>query len=115
MTARSSTACRSGRQPSDEVWHDDDAVRRPTGESIEYSLERLISFVETYPDPDLVLVVLGDHQPHACVSGDDAGHDVPITVIAQDRASCGGSRPGSWPDGLLPPARAPVWPMDELP
>ena len=37
-------------------------------------------------DKDLVLVLLGDHQPASIVSGDRAGHDVPVTVVAHDPA-----------------------------
>ena len=53
---------------------------------VEYSWQALTSFLTTYNDPNLVLVVLGDHQPHTYVSGEHAGHDVPISVIAQDPA-----------------------------
>ena len=54
------------------------------GRSIEYSLNTLISFVQHYGDKNLVLVVLGDHQPLPIVSGQDASHDVPISIIAHD-------------------------------
>ena len=38
-----------------------------------------------YGDDNLVLVVLGDHQPATLVTGhDDPSHDVPISVIAHD-------------------------------
>ena len=37
-------------------------------------------------EQQLVLVVLGDHQPATIVSGEDASHDVPITIIARDPA-----------------------------
>ena len=39
------------------------------GQSIQYSLNTLISFVQHYGDQNLVLIVLGDHQPWAIVSG----------------------------------------------
>ena len=45
------------------------ALRRPRtgraayGKSIEYTLNTLVSFVQHYGDDNLVLVVLGDHQP----------------------------------------------------
>ena len=76
--------------------------------------ETLVSFLETYPDPDRVLVVLGDHEPHSWVSGEDAGHDVPITVIAQDPDVVRRIADWDWSPGLLPPADAPVWPMSYL-
>ncbi|MEO5664750.1 MAG: CDP-alcohol phosphatidyltransferase family protein [Nocardioides sp.] len=99
-------------EPSDVVFRDPDAVRRVYGRSIEYTMETLVSWLEQQPDPDLVLVVLGDHQPHAYVSGDDAGHDVPISVIAQDPQVLRRISGWDWQDGLLPAPDAPVWRMD---
>ncbi len=84
------------------------------GQSIQYSWDTLVSFLETYPDPDRVLVVLGDHEPWSWVSSDDAGRDVPITVIAQDRDVVRRIAGWHWSPGLLPPADAPVWPMSAL-
>jgi hypothetical protein len=97
---------------SKELFSDPEAVKRAYGESIEYSLDTLTSYLATYPDPDLVLVVLGDHQPHSYVSGQDADHDVPVTVIAQDPAVLDRISGWDWHDGLLPPPDAPVWRMD---
>ena len=51
------------------VWRDANHVRAAYGQSIEYSLSSLISFVQTFHDNNLVLVVLGDHQPATIVSG----------------------------------------------
>ena len=77
--------------------------RGSTAQSIEYSLAtRWTSYLATYPDPDLVLVVLGDHQPHSYVSGQDAGHDVPVTVIAQDPAVLDRIAGWDWDEGLRP-------------
>jgi hypothetical protein len=98
----------------DEVFRDPDRVREVYGQSIEYSLSTLVSFLETYPDPNLVLVVLGDHQPHHYVSGDDPGHDVPISVIAQDPQVFHRISGWGWHPGLRPPHDAPVWPMSSF-
>lgn len=84
------------------------------GRSIQYSWETLVSFLETYPDPDRVLVVLGDHEPWSWVSGEDAGRDVPITVISQDDEVVRRIADWDWAPGLLPPADAPVWPMSDV-
>ena len=54
-------------------------------QSIKYTLRALFSFVEHYGSKNLVLVVLGDHQPSRVVSG-RPGHDVPISIIAHDPA-----------------------------
>jgi phosphatidylglycerophosphate synthase len=100
-----------GESP-DAVFRDPDEVRAVYGQSIEYSLSSLVSFLETYPDPDLVLVVLGDHQPHTYVTGHGAGHDVPVTVIAHDPAVLARISGWGWQPGLRPEPDAPVWPMD---
>ena len=82
-------------ESAEEVFGDPDAVRNAYGESIEYTLTSVFSFLETYPDPNLVVVLVGDHQPHSYVSGDDPGHDVPISVIAQDPSVMRRSPPGT--------------------
>jgi hypothetical protein len=96
----------------DTVFRDPDQVRTAYGRSIEYSLESLVTFVQTHPDPDLVLVVLGDHQPHSYVSGRGAGHDVPVSVIAHDPAVLDRIAGWGWQDGLRPGPEAPVSRMD---
>ena len=94
------------------VWRDPSQVRTAYGQSIEYSLNALISFVETYHDNNLVLVVLGDHQPATIVTGQGASHDVPITIISHDPAVMDRISPWGWQDGMRPSPDAPVWPMD---
>ena len=101
-------------QTSEEVFRDPEKVKQAFGESIEYSWQALVSFLTTYPDPDLVVVVLGDHQPHSYVSGKHAGHDVPISVIAQDPAVMQRIEGWGWQDGLRPAPDATVWRMDEF-
>jgi phosphatidylglycerophosphate synthase len=86
-------------------------ARSAYGHSIEYSLRSLFSFVQHYGDDKLVLVVLGDHQPATTVSGQDAGHDVPISVIAHDPKVMRRIGGWGWQDGMLPSPHAPVWPM----
>jgi hypothetical protein len=77
-------------------------------------LNTLVSFVEHYGDDDLVLVVLGDHQPAPIVTGLGPGlsHDVPISVIAHDPAVLDQIAGWNWEDGMRPGPQAPVWPMD---
>ncbi len=93
------------------LWSDSARVRTAYGHSIEYTLNSLVSFVQHYRDPNLVLVVLGDHQPSTIVSGQGASHDVPISVIAHDPAVLKRIGGWGWNGGLRPSARAPVWPM----
>ena len=44
-------------ESAEEVFRDPDAVRNAYGESIEYTLTSVFSFLETYPDPNLVVVL----------------------------------------------------------
>jgi hypothetical protein len=95
------------------LWSDGDRVRAAYAESVEYSLNALISFVQRYGDDDLVLVVLGDHQPSTIVTGlhPDLSHDVPVSIIAHDPAVLHKIAGWGWNDGLRPGPEAPVWPM----
>ena len=103
---------RGMRHGTSDVSSSPDEVRAAYGRSIEYSLNSLISFVEAYPDPDLVMIVLGDHQPHRYVTGGAPGHDVPVTVIAHDPAVMDRISAWGWQDGMRPAPDAPVWRMD---
>jgi hypothetical protein len=89
-------------------------VRAAYGQSIEYSLSTVFSFVQRYGDDDMVLVVLGDHQPATVVTGQGAGHDVPISVIARDKKVMDRVSGWGWHDGMLPSPDAPVWPMADF-
>lgn len=97
-----------------EVWGDPARVRELYGASIAYSLEATFSYLETFGRRDLVVVLVGDHQPAPIVSGTDASHDVPVTIIAQDPAVLDAVEEWGWERGIHPSASAPVWRMDEF-
>jgi phosphatidylglycerophosphate synthase len=102
------------RIPAEEsagLFGDAERARAAYAHSIEYSLSTIFSFVQRYGDDDLVLVVLGDHQPATVITGEGASHDVPISVIAHDPKVMRRIARWSWQDGMLPKPRAPVWPM----
>ncbi len=80
--------------------------------SIRYSLSSLVSFVRHAHDPDLVMVVLGDHQPHSQVSGTGVSHDVPVSLVAHDPRVLHRIDGWGWTPGLRPPANGVQWPMD---
>ncbi|MGB2567080.1 sulfatase-like hydrolase/transferase [Micromonospora citrea] len=98
--------------PSDVVGRSVPEVRTGYRRAVEYSLNSLISYVETYGDDDLVLVFLGDHQPAPMVTGEDAGRDVPVTIVARDPAVLARVDGWGWHEGLRPGRDAPVWRMD---
>jgi hypothetical protein len=88
------------------------AIRAAYMHAVEYSLSTLISYVRTYGDDNLVLIFLGDHQPAPIVSGEGASRDVPVTIVAKDRAVLDRVSGWGWQDGLKPDPGAPVWRMD---
>jgi hypothetical protein len=98
----------------DEVWRTAAGVQAAYGRSIQYSIDALVSWVTTARDPNLVLVMLGDHQPATIVSGAAASHDVPISIVAHDPSALSRISSWGWTDGLLPAPAAPVWPMSSF-
>jgi hypothetical protein len=94
------------------VWRNANTVREWYGRSIQYSMNALTSWVTELNDPNLVLILLGDHQPHTIVSGPGANHEVPISIIARDPSVFKQIASWHWQDGLLPGPQAPLEPMD---
>jgi phosphatidylglycerophosphate synthase len=84
------------------------------GHSIEYSLRALFSFVQHYGRKNLVIIVLGDHQPAHIVSGFGVDHDVPISIIARDPAVLRRAAGWGWVAGMQPTKAAPVWVMSSF-
>jgi Sulfatase len=81
--------------------------------SVEYDLTALAGFVRQRAGHDLVLVMLGDHQPASMVSGKHAPWDVPVHIIASpgplmDRLVAEGFHAG------VTPPRTPLGTMNEL-
>jgi len=95
-----------------DIWPSPERVRAAYGDSIEYSLRALVSFLTTYGDDDLVVIMLGDHQPATIVSGEDADHDVPIAIVTRDPAVLDRITDWGWDRGMRPDPDAPVWRMD---
>ena len=86
--------------------------RQAFGESIQYSLQVLTSWVTELNDPNLVLILLGDEQPETLVSGNAASHEVPISIIARDPSVFRQIASWQWQNGLLPGTSAPLEPED---
>jgi phosphatidylglycerophosphate synthase len=82
------------------------------GQSIQYTMTALTSWVTELNDPNLVLILLGDHQPHTSVSGPGATHDVPISIVTRSSSVLKQTSSWHWQNGLLPAPSAPLEPMD---
>ena len=106
-TARSSTHATSRV----DMIGNTDVKQAAYGRSIQYTLSAIVSFVQHYGNKNLVLVMLGDHQPAKIVSGENATHEVPISIISHDPAVLRRISSWGWNDGLQPAQQAPVWPM----
>ncbi|MFE9623247.1 CDP-alcohol phosphatidyltransferase [Streptomyces sp. NPDC006527] len=96
------------------VIDDSAASREEYGRSIQYSVTALTQWLERYGTDDTVLVFLGDHQPIARVSGNDASRDVPVSVVAKDPKVLDKIAGWKWTEGLKPAHDAPVWKMSSF-
>ena len=103
---------RARAPPRAQTWRDPESVRAAYAKSISYSLESLASFVRTVHDDNLVLVLLGDHQPSTVVSGPGASHRVPVTIVAHDPGVTQRVSGWNWQEGMRPGPDAPTWRMD---
>ncbi|GIE93149.1 sulfatase [Paractinoplanes rishiriensis] len=101
-------------EPASSVWKDQEKIKQAYAQSVAYSIDTLVSYAARYGDDNLVLVLLGDHQPNTMVVGQNAGRDVPISIIAKDPKVLDRIKDWGWNEGLAPAAAAPVWPMNEF-
>jgi len=72
-------------------------------DALSYELATFAGYLLKHADRDLVMILVGDHQPPALVSGQGASWDVPVHVIANrtailDRLIAHGFRPGLTPE-----------------
>jgi hypothetical protein len=96
------------------AWQNPATVRSLYGESIQYSLAALTAFITASHDPNLVVVMLGDHQPAEIVSGAHADHDVPVSLITADPGVLRATAGWGWVPGLRPAHDGAVWRMDRF-
>lgn len=72
------------------------------GDAIAYAHEVIAGYLRKHAGRDFVLIVLGDHQPPALVSGEGQPWDVPIHVIASRRDILDRLRVFGFEEGLDP-------------
>jgi hypothetical protein len=99
-------------ETSTTVWRNESTVRQFYGMSIQYSLTALTSWITELNDPNLVLIFMGDHQPHTAVSGSGANHNVPVSIVTRSPSVLRQMSSWHWQNGLMPDLSAPVKPMD---
>ena len=81
--------------------------------AVSYAYSSIGGYLRRHADRDLVMIMLGDHQPAAAVSGENASWDVPVHVIASRPELLDRLRAHGFHDGMTPPRRA-IGPMHEL-
>jgi hypothetical protein len=97
---------------SESALRNPERMRSAYPQTVAYSLNTMISYVETYGDDDLVFMFLGDHQPARMITGEDATADVPMAIVTHDQAVLDRISGWGWQDGLRPGPQAPVARMD---
>lgn len=95
-------------------WGDASRVQANYGRSIVYTINTLTKFIQRYGRKNLVVIELGDHQPRNPVTGERAGHQVPISIISHDPKVLRRIESWGWNPGLKPRKDAPVWPMSSF-
>jgi phosphoglycerol transferase MdoB-like AlkP superfamily enzyme len=82
-------------------------------DSLRYSLEMFASYLALRKDENVVLILIGDHQPAANVSGEGASWDVPMHVITRAPDVITSLEQRGFVAGATPPTR-PVGRMNEV-
>jgi hypothetical protein len=70
--------------------------------AVDYTLRSVAGYLRLRADHDLVMIVIGDHQPASAVSGERAPWDVPVHVIASRPELLASLRADGFADGLAP-------------
>ncbi len=95
--------------PPQVLWQDMERVRDHFAMSVEYSMHVSLEWAARFLDDDTLLILLGDHQPAAIITGHEASGAVPVHIISRNPDLVEPFRRRGWVDGLIPeyPAEAP--------
>jgi Sulfatase len=103
----------SGDSP-ETVWKETEHIRVQYRKSIEYALANIVSYIATYGDDNLVVLVLGDHQPAPFVTDESESREVIVHLISHDAKIMTAVKGWQWAEDMLPSNQTPVWGMDKL-
>ena len=82
-------------------------------DAISYMYQSMTGYLRLRADRDFVMILIGDHQPAAAVSGEGAPWDVPVHIIASRRPVLERLMTHGFRSGLTP-ARPALGPMNTL-
>ena len=104
---------RAGDAP-ETVWQTTERIREQYRKSIEYALSNIVSYAIHYGDENLVILLLGDHQPAPFVTDESNSHEVLVHLISRDTKVITAVNEWQWSEGMLPAADAPALTMDKF-
>lgn len=70
--------------------------------AVSYSLQTLAGYLRAHSSQDFIMIILGDHQPPAMVSGEHASWDVPVHVISNRPAVLTALQKCGFVPGVIP-------------
>jgi hypothetical protein len=76
--------------------------------SVDYELEVLGDYFKRFALGEALIIVLGDHQPNAHITGPDAPSLVPVHIISRDKQHLAPFRAMGFAPGVNPPDAPPV-------
>lgn len=100
--------------PPQVLWQDMERVRDHFAMSVEYSMHVSLEWAARFLDDDTLLILLGDHQPAAVITGHEASGAVPVHIISRNPDLVEPFRQRGFIDGLIPDYPAPAPRMSEL-
>jgi hypothetical protein len=96
------------------LWRDPPALRLAYADAVDVVLRSIALYAQRPVNRPTMLIVLGDHEPAAIVTGDEAARTVPMHVIARNPELLRPFLDWGFLRGLRPAADAPVRPMEEV-
>jgi hypothetical protein len=93
------------------LWRDPERLRLAYRDAVDLVLASIEAYVRQLAGRPMLLVVLGDHEPAALITGDENARTVPIHLIATDQHLLQPFLDWGFAPGMLPRPDAPVHPM----
>jgi hypothetical protein len=92
-----------------------DALSGPYAESFVYTFTYLAGYVREHPGADEILLLIGDHQPAASVTGVGARWDVPVHIVTRRDDIAAALLDAGFVEGVaLAPQQRPIVTLSEL-
>lgn len=104
----------SSGEPAELVWRDPERIREAYAVTIDRTLQLLLDYAARHVDERTLLILIGDHEPAAIVTGDPDARTVPIHLLSGNPALLRGRLGEDLSPGLLPDPSLPARRMDTL-